>query len=45
MGAVDFTTIEVWTRYGLVTYYILVAMQLSTRRVKIAGVTPNPDAA
>ena len=45
LGAVDFTTIEVWTRGGLVTFYILVAMRLSTRRIEIAGITPNPDAA
>jgi len=45
LGAVDFTTIEVWTRGGLVTFYMLVAMRLSTRKVEITGVTPNPDAA
>jgi len=45
MGAADFTTIEVWTRRGLVTFYILVVMRLSTRCVEIGGVTPNPDAA
>ena len=28
LGAVDFTTIEVWTRGGLVTFYILVAMRV-----------------
>jgi hypothetical protein len=44
-SAADFTTIEVWTRSGLVTYYILVIMRLSTRRVEIAGVTTNPDSA
>lgn len=44
-GAADLTTVEVWTCRGLVTYYILVVMQLSTRRIEIAGVTPNPDAA
>ena len=43
LGAVDFTTIEVWTRGGLVTFYILVAMRLSSRRIEIAGITPNPD--
>lgn len=42
-GAVDFTTVEVWTRGGLVTFYILIAMHLSTRRIEIAGITPNPD--
>ena len=45
LGAVDFTTIEVWTRGGLVTFYILVAMRVATRRIEIAGVTLNPDAA
>jgi len=45
LAAVDFTTIEVWTRGGLVTFCILVAMRLSTRRIQIAGVTPNPNAA
>jgi len=45
LGAVDFTTIEVWTRGGLVTFYILVAMRVGTRRIKIAGITPNPHAA
>jgi putative transposase len=45
MGAADFTSVEVWTRGGLVTFYVLVVMKLSTRRVEIAGVTTNPDAA
>lgn len=45
MGATDFTTVEVWTRWGLETYYILVVMKLSTRRIEIAGITPNPNAA
>ena len=26
IGAVDFTTLEVWARRGLMTYYILVVM-------------------
>jgi putative transposase len=42
---VDFTTIEVWKRGGLVTFYILVARRVATRRIEIAGITPNPDAA
>ena len=45
LGAVDFTTIDVWTRGGLLTFYILVVMRLSTRRIEIAGVTPHPDSA
>ena len=45
LGAVDFTTIEVWTLWGLTTFYILVAMRVSTRQVDIVGVTTSPDAA
>ncbi|HIA48439.1 MAG TPA: hypothetical protein EYN96_10840 [Candidatus Hydrogenedentes bacterium] len=30
MGATDFTTVEVWTPWGLETYYILIVMKLST---------------
>ncbi len=32
-----------WTRDGLTTFYILVAMRLNTRRVEIAGITAIPD--
>ena len=41
LAAVDFTTIEVWTRGGLVTYYLLFVMELSTRRVHLAACTPS----
>ncbi|HOC00674.1 MAG TPA: integrase core domain-containing protein [Verrucomicrobiota bacterium] len=43
LGAIDFTTIEVWTRSGLVTFYLLFLMEVSTRRVHLAGCTTNPD--
>jgi transposase InsO family protein len=43
LAAIDFTTIEVWTRGGLVTYYLLFVMELATRRVYFAGCTTNPD--
>ena len=43
LASVDFTTIEVWTRNGLVTCYLLFVMELATRRVHFAGCTPNPD--
>ncbi|HUT12484.1 MAG TPA: helix-turn-helix domain-containing protein [Thermoguttaceae bacterium] len=42
LGAIDFTTIEVWTRGGLVTYFLLFVMEVATRRVHFAGCTPNP---
>ena len=43
MAATDFFTIEVWTSGGLVTYYILFVIHLSTRRVHIAGATTEPN--
>ena len=39
LAAIDFTTIEVWTKGGLVTYYLLFVMELKTRRVHFAGCT------
>jgi len=43
LASIDFTTIEVWTKGGLVTHYLLFVMELATRRVHFAGCTPNPD--
>src|SRR3989449_7894062 len=45
LAATDFFTVEVATWHGLVTYYVLVVMELTTRRVEIAGITPHPTAA
>ena len=45
LAAIDFTTIEVWTKGGLVTHYVLFVMELATRKVACAGITPHPDAA
>jgi transposase InsO family protein len=45
LAATDFFTVEVATWYALVTYYILMVMELATRRVQIAGITPHPTAA
>ncbi|HUY93591.1 MAG TPA: helix-turn-helix domain-containing protein [Pirellulales bacterium] len=42
LAAVDFTTVEVWTTRGLVTFYLLFVMELATRRVHFAGCTANP---
>jgi putative transposase len=42
IAATDFFTVEVATWHGLVTYYVLVVMELATRRVHVAGITPHP---
>ena len=36
--AADFFTVEVWTRRGLQRYIVLFFIELSTRRVEIAGI-------
>jgi putative transposase len=41
--ATDFFTTEVWTWCGLVTYYILFFIRISTREVHVVGLTPHPD--
>jgi transposase InsO family protein len=45
MAAIDFTTVEVWTKGGLTTFYLLFVMELKTRRVNFAGWTTNPNEA
>jgi transposase InsO family protein len=45
LAAADFFTVEVVTWHGLVTYYVLVVMELATRRVQIAEITPHPTVA
>ena len=42
LAAMDFFTVEVLTWRGFVTYYVLLAMELSTRRVEVAGITSYP---
>ncbi|MDA2923808.1 integrase core domain-containing protein [Acidobacteria bacterium AH-259-L09] len=43
LAAADFSTVEVSAWRGLVTYYVLMVMELSSRRICIAGATPHPD--
>jgi putative transposase len=45
LAATDFFTVEVATWYGIVTFYVLVVIELNTRRVHLAGISPNPDEA
>ena len=39
LAAIDFTTVEVWTKDRLVTFYLLFVMELKTRSVHFAGCT------
>jgi hypothetical protein len=39
--ATDFFTTEVWTAFGLVTYYTLFFIHVGSRKVYIAGTTRN----
>jgi transposase InsO family protein len=43
IASIDFTTIDIWTTGGLVTYYLLFVMKVATRQVHFAGCTVNPD--
>ena len=42
LAAIDFTTVEVWTKGRLVTFYLLFAMELKSRRVQFVGCTVAP---
>ena len=42
LWACDFFTNEIWTCFGLTTYYVLFFIQLSTRRVVLGGITVSP---
>src|SRR5258708_17565460 len=44
-AALDFLPVEVARWNGLVAYYVLVVIELATRRVQIAGITSHPTAA
>ncbi len=41
LAAIDFTTFEVWTKGGLVTFYFLFVIELKTRRVQFVNCTTN----
>ena len=43
IAAADFFTVEVWTRFGLLRYLVFFVIELSTRRVQLAGVHRAPD--
>jgi putative transposase len=43
LAATDFISVEVCTIKGLVTQYILFFIDIATRSVHVAGITPHPD--
>ena len=45
IAATVFFTVDVWTKRGLVTHYVLFVINHPTRVVHVAGVTPHPNSA
>jgi putative transposase len=45
LAAADFFTVEVWGLRGLVTFYVFFVIELETRKIEIAGITPAPNEA
>jgi len=45
IAAMDFFTVEVWTAKGLTRFHVLFTIDLSTRRVEIAGISDYPHGA
>ena len=45
LAAADFFSAEVWAPRGLVTFYVFFVIELSTRKIEIAGITASPDEA
>jgi transposase InsO family protein len=43
LWATDFFTAEVWTKFGLITYYVLFFIHVGSRKIVIAGMTPHPN--
>jgi putative transposase len=43
LTATDFLSVEVLTFKGLITYYLLFFIDLPSRSVHVAGITPHPD--
>lgn len=43
LTAIDFLSVEVFTFKGLITYYLLFFIDIASRKVHVAGITPHPD--
>ena len=45
LATTDFFTVDIWTTCGLTRYAVLFMIDLSTRRVEIAGMVSEADSA
>jgi transposase InsO family protein len=43
LWASDFFTTDIWTRWGLTTYYVLFFIQLRSRKIVLGGISQNPN--
>jgi putative transposase len=43
LWATDFFTTEIWTRWGLTTYYVLFFIHVRSRRIVLGGISQNPN--
>ena len=43
IAVTDFFNVEVITRSGLSRYFVLIVIDLKTRRVELAGILPRPN--
>jgi putative transposase len=43
MAGIDFFQKDIWTKYGLVKYMVLVVIDYKTRKVEIAGIIPQAN--
>jgi transposase InsO family protein len=43
LWATDFFTTEIWTRWGLTTYYVLFFIHVHSRKIVLGGIGENPN--
>jgi putative transposase len=43
LAAADLFTVEAWTWRGLIRFHVFFVMKVATRRVQIAGISPDPQ--
>jgi len=43
LWATDFFTAEIWTRWGLTTYYVLFFIHVQSRKIVLGGISEHPN--